>query len=133
MTPPFTKMLVTANVYSEEECISESGLIQKDQVGMLKEIQEVISVGPGVREYKSGDLVQIDFSKYARKRYTKDETKADMPDEFYNETLDFEIPMFEIDGHIALLIDSANIFFKIEEFEEEVTEFTPPKAKKLVC
>lgn len=131
--PPFTKMLVTSNTYTEEECVSESGLIEKDSVGMLKDIQEVIAVGPGVREYKPGDLVQIDFSKYARKRYTKDDTKADLPDEYYNATLDFEIPMFEVDNKVALLVDSANIFFRIDEFEWEVTEVTPPKVKKLVC
>lgn len=61
MTPPFTRMLVTANTYTEEDCISDNGLVMKDQVGMLKDIQEVVSVGSGVRDYTPGDLVCIDF------------------------------------------------------------------------
>lgn len=61
VTPPFTRMLVTANTYTEEDCISDNGLVMKDQVGMLKDIQEVVSVGSGVRDYTPGDLVCIDF------------------------------------------------------------------------
>lgn len=132
MTPPFTRMLVTANTYTEEDCISDNGLVIKDQVGMLKDIQEVVSVGSGVRDYAPGDLVCIDFSKYIKRRFAKDETKSDMPDEYYNQVVDFEIPMFEIDGKTTLLIDSSNVFFKVDQFEEAFTEVTIPAKKVLV-
>lgn len=125
-------MLVTANTYTEEDCISDNGLVMKDQVGMLKDIQEVVSVGSGVRDYTPGDLVYIDFSKYIKRRFTKDETKSDMPDEYYNQVVDFEIPMFEIDGKTTLLIDSSNVFFKVDQFEEAFTEVTVPTKKVLV-
>lgn len=35
-----------------------------------------------------------------------------MPDEYYNQVVDFEIPMFEIDGKTTLLIDSSNVFLR---------------------
>ena len=134
-TPPFTMMLVTANTYTESECISETGMLESDLVGALKEIQKVISVGQGVREYKVGDLVQINFSKYAKRRLEKDSTKADMPDEYYNEVISYEIPMFEINGQTCLLIDSSNVYFRIDKYEEEVTEVAPsyPLKNTLVC
>ena len=130
--PPFTKMLVTAHTYTEEECISENGLLEKDQVGMLRDIQEVIAVGSAVRDSKPGDLVQIDFSKYMKKQYHKDETKADMPDEYYNSVVSFEVPTFEVNGETTLLIDSDKVFFKIEEYKIEVSD-VGAQSKKLVC
>ena len=125
-------MLVTAHTYTEEECISENGLLEKDQVGMLRDIQEVIAVGSAVRDYKPGDLVQIDFSKYMKKQYHKDETKADMPDEYYNSVVSFEVPTFEVNGETTLLIDSDKVFFKIEEYKIEVSD-VGAQSKKLVC
>lgn len=132
MKPLFTKILVTANTYTEEECVSENGLLEKDQVGMLKEVQEVISVGSSVKEFKPGDLVQINFSRYARKRYSKDETKADMPDEYFNETLSYEIPMFEVNGELVLQVDVQDVLFVVEEFEVETTDVKVQAAKKTV-
>lgn len=132
MKPLFTKILVTANTYTEEECVSENGLLEKDQVGMLKEVQEVISVGSSVKEFKPGDLVQINFSRYARKRYSKDETKADMPDEYFNETISYEIPMFEVNGELVLQVDVQDVLFVVEEFEVETTDVKVQAAKKTV-
>ena len=129
-TPPFTMMLVTANTYEESECISDTGMIENDLVGTLKEVQTIISVGPNVRELKPGDLVYLDFSKYMKHKYTKDETKADMPDEYYNNVVSYEIPMFEINNQICLLVDSSNVFFKIDKFEIETTEVNIPTSKK---
>lgn len=132
MKPLFTKILVTANTYTEEECVSENGLLEKDQVGMLKEVQEVISVGSSVKEFKPGDLVQINFSRYARKRYSKDETKADMPDEYFNETISYEIPMFEVNGELVLQVDVQDVLFVVEEFEVETTDVKVQATKKTV-
>lgn len=132
MKPLFTKILVTANTYTEEECVSENGLLEKDQVGMLREVQEVISVGSSVKEFKPGDLVQINFSHYARKRYSKDETKADMPDEYFNETISYEIPMFEVNGELVLQVDVQDVLFVVEEFEVETTDVKVQAAKKTV-
>lgn len=99
---------------------------------MLREIQEVISVGSSVKEFKPGDLVQINFSRYARKRYSKDETKADMPDEYFNEVLSYEIPMFEVNGELVLQVDVQDVLFVIEEHDIETTDVKVQAAKKTV-
>ena len=49
--PTFNRILITADTYTEEECVSDTGMIEKDSVGVLKEIQTVLAVGESVRNW----------------------------------------------------------------------------------
>lgn len=116
--PTFNRILITADTYTEEECISDTGMIEKDSVGVLKEIQTVLAVGETVRNCKVGDKVVVDFTPYQKRKYSKDSTKDSMPDEYYNPVVSFEVPTYQIDGKLVLRITDNDIPLVIEEFNE---------------
>lgn len=132
VVPPHTMILVTADTYSESECISDTGMIENDLVGTLKEVQTVLAVGPSVKDIKVGDLVYLDFRKYERRKFSKDDTKSDMPDEYENPIISYEIPMFEVNDSPCLLVDSYNVFFKITDFDMECYDVDIPSTTKKV-
>lgn len=131
--PTFNRILITADTYTEEECVSDTGMIKKDSVGVLKEIQTVLAVGESVRNCKVGDKVVVDYSPYQKRKFTKDSTKDDMPDEYYNPIISFEVPTYQIDGKLVLRITDNDIPLVIEEFNESECEVaTEVPEKKLV-
>ena len=133
VTPRANYVVVTANTYGEEDCINSNGLIDNDKMGLLRNEQYIIAVGNLISDMKPGDLVNIDFSPYAKHKYSKDSTKSEMSDEYYNEVLSYEIPMFIMNNENCLLVRSQDITMIIDEYnnrEEEIS--TPPKNAKLI-
>lgn len=116
--PMYTRILLTKNEYTEAGLIASTGLIDATKIKQgIKEYQKVIAVGPQVREVKVGDLVCIDPSRYAIRKYSKQETKEAM-DEFYNATVKYAFPEVTIDGKNYLYLDERDIDFIIEEYTE---------------
>ena len=70
--PMMNRIVTTADVYTQKECYSPSGLLLSDQVGKIKQIQKVIAVGPVVRNIEVGDYVFLDFTPFEQKKYSKD-------------------------------------------------------------
>ena len=74
--PMFTALVTTMDKYTEPQYITGTGIIDptKSKSG-LKEYQKVISIGESVRGIVEGDIVCINPSRYAVKKYTEGETK----------------------------------------------------------
>ncbi len=115
--PMFTKMLVTADVYTPEECMS-NGIIESDNVGLLKATQTVVEVGEAAAPITEGQMVFLDLTKYVKRKYEKDSAKADMGDEYYNEIETFNVPTIVMDDVTYLLVDRSDVQFIVTEFEE---------------
>lgn len=117
--PMFTGVITTAN---EVEVNLPSGLIDvtKTKQG-VSEVQEVIAVGSAVKDFKVGDMVCINFKRFMKQKYSQNSLKNDV--EEYNPTISYNIPIIELDGKDALMIDNQDIAFVIEDYEE--VEDTP--------
>lgn len=72
--PMFSQVLVTENLYGWDDK-DESGIIVKRK-GDIKQYQTVIAVGDDVKYVKPGDVVSINFYKYAEFKEDPNSLKA---------------------------------------------------------
>ena len=119
--PMYTRIVTTADKYSEAECMTNSGLIDTTKVGKMKEIQTVVAVGTSVRTVEVGQKVELNFFAYGKKKFAAGSIKEDM-EEHHNQILKYEIPMIELDHKDFLLVDERDITFIITEVEETEVE-----------
>lgn len=117
LKPLFNFVITTANRYTAEELIGDSGLVRADIQGVLKPYQTVIEVGDRVTLVKPGDFVAISLDRYARVSQKKDTMKQSM-DEYYNANVEYHVPVVLINDKECLQIGDNDIKFVIEEWEE---------------
>ena len=134
--PTFTRLVTTADRYTFEDSITETGMVIPDMEGAIKDIQTVVAVGDGVREIKEGDKVSLNFKRFAQYKYSKNSAKADM-EEYNNQIVSYAFTFVEIDGVDYLFLDNQDVEFIIKEYKEvevalpdTITE--APKATNLV-
>lgn len=127
--PLFTRIITTADKYTKEDALTDSGLVQANIEGCIKDIQTVVAVGDGVREFKVGDKVSLNFERYAQHKYSKDTMKSSM-DEHYNPVVTYAFTYITIEGQACLLLDSRDVEFVIEEFDNEEIIIDDDKIRK---
>ena len=110
-------LIVTAERYNEEES-THNGILDTSKLNQVKDIQTVVSPSEMVaaRGIKEGDILLIDFKKYAKYKQKKNSMKETM-DEHYDNILSFEIPTLLLDGREHLLIDMNDIALRVSEYE----------------
>lgn len=114
----FTGIVTTMDKYVESKDSSEGGIIDLSKIKMgVKEYQKVLAVGSSVRNVAVGDLVCINPSRYAVKKYEQNSMKADM-DEHYNSVIRYNFNVVLLDDIECLLLDERDIDFVINEYEE---------------
>lgn len=114
--PMFDAIVTTMDKY-EDDAMTTGGLVDANKLkGTLKEIQKVVSVGDMVRNIKAGDLVFINPSAYAKKKY-KDGSMNDGVITT-NEVISYEFNTIDIDDVKHLLLKTRDIEFVIEDYEE---------------
>jgi len=116
-TPTSSGIITTADKYTEEES-THNGILDTTKLGVVKDLQSIVSVSDMVaaRGYKKGDLVLLDFKRYAITKQTKNKLK-DTIDEHYSNVVSYEIPTILLDGGEHLLIDLNDISLKVDEYE----------------
>ena len=116
VTPMFNKIITTANSME-----STTGIIEVTKLP-VDEIQTVVAVGSNVRDIKVGDLVCIDPSRYAVRKYAKNSAKSEI-EEYANSVIDYQIPGVILDGIKHLMIMDSDVTFIIDKYvkEEEKT------------
>jgi co-chaperonin GroES (HSP10) len=125
--PMFNKLVTTAEKYEEDSY--NGSIIEVDkQQGTLKEYQKVIAVGSSVRGVDVGDLVAIDPTRYAVKKYDKDSIRQDI--EGGNPIVGYNFDFVTVDGSDCLLIEDRDIEFVITDYEEEEVEV--PKKTSII-
>ena len=123
--PMFTAIVTTMDKYSEIQYITGSNILDPNKSeSKLKEYQKVISIGESVRDIKVGDLVCINPSRYAVKKFTEGETKEMI--QGMQMVLSYNFNIISLDGVDCLLLDQRDIDFVIEEYEEVAD---PPTAQ----
>ena len=109
ISPTFTTVITTANVYDKDQY--ENSLIVAKR-GTVMEFQKVLYVGDTVKNIKEGDLVHIDPIRYAVFYQDPNSVKANGAVKSYN------IPQLVINGERCFKITQADVDFIVNEWDE---------------
>lgn len=123
--PLFTSVVTTMDKYEDDVIVN--GLVNQT-AGTLKEYQRVVAIGSSVRDIKVGDLVSINPSRYAVRKYEDGSLKDGVISQ--NPVVSYSFHTIEIDKVEHLLLQDRDIDFVIEEWEEE--EDKPETASTIV-
>lgn len=111
----FTGVVTTAMRYVGD-VKTESGLYMATKMdGQLNFYQRVVAVGDMVKGINEGDIVRINFKRYAVAKHTPGAIDAAENKQFDNMTLTYEIPIIPIDGIDYLFIQSNDIEYIVTE------------------
>lgn len=116
--PLFTAVVVTSKVYPADY---KEGNIISPKANKLMEYQKVVAVGDSCRGVKVGDLVCIDLSSYAQRKYKKNSIKADM-DELTNEIVGYNVPQITIGDTECMYLDIRDIKYIVQEYDDKENE-----------
>lgn len=115
----FDSVMTAAATYDEDEVVGGVALPKK---GCLREVQEVLAVGPSVKDVKPGDMVKIDLSRYLKVRHEKTQMSRD---ERFSDldvkdvaTAVYEPKVEVVAGERVLLLTERDVDFIVEEWAE---------------
>ena len=115
--PLFTSLITTMNKYEED--LNENGLIIK-QKGCLKENQKVVAIGENVRGIKVGDLVNINPTRFGKKKHQEGSLKDGVVTD--NPIIEYNFDIVEMEGKSYLMLQDRDINYVIEEYDEVETK-----------
>ena len=117
--PLFNYIITTFDKYVEPALIAGTSIIDANKTkNGVKEYQKVISVGSVVRDIKPGDMVCINPSNYAVRKFAENSMKAGMQ-EYKNDVVGYNFNVVIMDDVEYLLLNDRDIDFIIEEWVEE--------------
>jgi co-chaperonin GroES (HSP10) len=123
ITPLFTRILVTADVYTDADSVAANGIIDPKKVGTMKNIQKVTSIGSSARFVKIGDIVSLSFARYAVKSINRAANfTGDISKEGYQDATEYRIPLVDVAGTSYLFIDEGDVEYIIDEYDTEEVE-----------
>lgn len=133
--PMFSQVLVTEELYGYDD-YNAAGIITAVK-GDIKPYQTVIAVGDDVKGVKPGDIVAINFYKYAQLKNDPNSVKAIEGNEIVKLYLnEVELAGDDNESHTCFLIDSRDIKYIIEDGREVVYDskdnLKEIKRKKLI-
>lgn len=113
--PLFTGIITTADKYVGEQMTAGGLLLDTTKMeGTLNNYQRVIAVGKMVTDIKEGDVVRINYKRYAKAKHVpgaiEDNVQTDKMGIVY------EIPLVPINGKDCLFLQSNDIEYVVEEF-----------------
>ena len=119
--PMFTKIVTTMDRYDKDQKVGN--LIDTHKVsGTVKEIQRVVAVGDNSAGIKEGQLVLINPTRYAVMKHKEGSLKDGVISD--NPVLGYNLPIIELDKVPHLLLETSDIDFVVEEYEEDKPEET---------
>lgn len=117
--PLFTNVITTAKTYVSD-VLTAGGLYNPTKMeGQMNIFQTVVAVGTTVSGIKEGDVVKVNFKRYAKAKHVPgaiDEAEHKMTD---NLSITYEIPMIIINDEECLLLQNNDIEYVIEEYEAD--------------
>ena len=117
--PLFTGVITTAKKFVGDQATKKGSVIvdTRKMDGSLNYYQTVVSVGSTVRDLKEGDIVKINFSRYAKARHTPGAIDEAQNKQFDNLGWDYEIPIIVIDDIEYLFLQDRDIEYIVEDYE----------------
>lgn len=120
--PLFTKIVTTLNRYEEDQTTNSGLIVAKRQAGSVKEYQRAVAVGSNPAGIKVGDIVMVNPARYAVMKHEKGSLKDGVIED--NPVLGYNLPIIELDGVPHLLLETSDIDFVIEDYEDGENEGT---------
>lgn len=117
--PIGSQVQVTEEIYGYDD-VNAAGIIKEGhKKGDLKTYQTVIAVGDDVKFVKPGDVVEINFYKYAVFKEDPNSIKAMADNPIVGLRLN-EVDMVDENGELipTMIIDQRDVKYIIEDFEE---------------
>ena len=115
----FTAVLTTARTYVGD-VKTQGGLFDPTKMsGDLNIFQTVVAVGTTVTGVKEGDIVKVNYKRYAKAKHVPgalDEGENKIVD---NMSITYEIPVIDVDGQQCLLLQNNDIEYVIMEYEAD--------------
>lgn len=119
--PMFTKIVTTMDKYEKDQKVGN--LIDTHKTsGTVKEIQRVVAVGNNSAGIKEGDMVLINPTRYAVMKHEKGSLKDGVITD--NPVIGYNLPVIELNNIPHLLLDTQDVDYIIEEWEEDTPEET---------
>jgi hypothetical protein len=117
ITPLFTQLVTTADIYEENQITD--GLIDTDKkVGTLKDIQKVVAVGGAVpKEITVNSNVCINLDRFARKLHKEGSLKDGVITD--NPVTHYDLPIVMLDKVPHLILDTRDIEFVVNDYTYE--------------
>lgn len=120
--PLFTKIVTTLDRYEKDQTTKGGLVVAKKQAGFIKGYQRIVAVGSNPAGLKVGDIVMINFARYAVMKHKPGSLKDGVIED--NPVLDYNLPIIELDGVPHLLLETQDVYFVIEEYEDDTPEET---------
>lgn len=117
--PLFTGVITTAKKFVGDQATKKGSVIvdTRKMDGTLNYYQTVVSVGSTVRDLKEGDIVKINFSRYAKAKHTPGAIDEAQNKQFDNLGWDYEIPIIIIEDIEYLFIQDRDIEYVVTDYE----------------
>lgn len=120
--PLFTKIVTTLERYEEDQTTKSGLVVAQKQAGSVKEYQRIVAVGSNPAGLKVGDIVMINPARYAVMKHKQGSLKDGVIED--NPVLGYNLPIIELDGVPHLLLETQDVDFVIEEYEDDTPEET---------
>lgn len=116
--PLFTGVVTTATTYKGEVTTGGGLLLDTTRMaGSLNPFQYVKAVGDTVRGLKEGDIVKINFKRYAKAKHVPGAIDEAENKQFDNMSIYYEIPKITINDVDYLLIQNSDIEYIVSDYE----------------
>ena len=117
--PLFTGVITTAKKFVGDQTTKKGGIIvdTRKMDGDLNFYQTVVSVGSTVRGLKEGDIVKLNFSRFAKAKHTPGAVDEATNKQFDNLSWDYEIPVIIIEDTEYLFLQDRDIEYVVEEYD----------------
>lgn len=112
--PLFTGVVTTAKKYVGD-VKTESGLIISMD-GQLNPYQTVISVGNMVHDVKEGDIVKLNFKRYALSKHVPGAIDKDNNLQADDMKMAYELPILTLNGETVLFMQNNDIEYVVEKY-----------------
>ena len=116
--PMFTGVVTTAKKYVGEITTGGGLILATTRMeGSLNPYQYVVAVGDMCKDLKKGDVVKLNFKRYAKAKHVPgaiDDATNKQMDKY---TMTYEIPMIVINDEECLFMQSNDIEYIVTKFE----------------
>lgn len=115
-------IITTKEVYKDD---IKTGSIVTKASGSMKEYQKVIAVGPLVRNINVGDVVMINPSRYAVRKYNEKPMENSIKNDMeLNPVVGYRFNTIVLDNVEHLVLYDQDVSYVIEDYEEIADEDT---------
>lgn len=116
--PLFTGIVTTATKYVGEVTTAGGLLLDTTRLsGSLNPYQTVIAVGDMCKDLQEGNIVKLNFKRYAKAKHVPGAIDEAENKQFDNMSITYEIPMINLDGQECLFLQSNDVEYVVTDYD----------------